>query len=99
MIPIGLEMLGATREMWGLQDRCLSRTTPRKTVSLTCSFRCSFVYISTGKWQLFCRGLNTFSASKQILVISLHLNNENPIAAYIKIYENLFAHAIYNYLS
>ena len=37
MIPIGLEMSGATREMWGLQDRCSSRTTPRKTVSLTCS--------------------------------------------------------------
>ena len=41
----------------------------------------------------------TFSASKPTLVISLHLNNENSIAAYIKIHENLFAHAIYKYLS
>ena len=43
--------------MCGFQDRCSSRTTPRQTVSLTCSILCSFMHICIGKY-LFCLGLN-----------------------------------------
>ena len=54
MTPIDFEILRATWEMCGFQDRCSSRTTPRKTVSLTCSILCSFMHTCIGKWYLFC---------------------------------------------
>ena len=58
MTPIDFEILRATWEMCGFQDRCSSRTTPRKTVSLTCSILCSFMHTCIEKWYLFCLGLN-----------------------------------------
>ena len=58
MTPIDFKILQATWEMCDFQVRCSSRTTPRKTVSLTCSILCSFTLIYIGKWYFFCLGLN-----------------------------------------
>ena len=63
MTPIDFEILRATWEMCGFQDRCSSRTTPRKTVSLTCSILCSFMHICVGKWYLFGPSLNNLELS------------------------------------
>ena len=60
--------------MCGFQDRCSSRTIPRKTVSLTCSILCSFMHICIGKWYFFCLGLNNikfvFFRFKCVCIIS-----------------------------